>query len=224
MTTQSRPGKSLTEQAVPLLALSTLGIVGIVVIYALAPGLQPLELILMVVVVGFSIAGYVRGIIRGIMTGVIQYIATGVAVTFYQVAAPYTGAIWWLLTLPFTGDVSPLSTGAVDRNSLAFSFALLTAIIWGALEILVRAFFRDTSLPGLRILDNLGGLATHLVIGVLVASLLFTTVGYGGLRDMHNKALLRPTFNKILFLHYKTQSFWFPEAPPPLYVYDLNTQ
>lgn len=202
-----RRRRSAKNVVVPL-SLGTLGTVGVIALNLLVPGFQPVELVLLLVVVAFGAAGYTQDTIRGLMTAAILYVASGAAATFYPVTAPYIGA-------PF-GD-------EVDRNILALSFGVLTVIIWVTLEVLGRVSFRDTSLPALGILDNLGALLIYLAIGVLVASLLFNATGYGWWgRRAHDDALLRPRFNQVLYLHYTAQSFWFPEKPPPLYVYDLN--
>ena len=199
--------RSAKDLVVPLI-ISVLGIAGIITLNFLIPDLQPIELVLLFVVVGFGAVGYMQDIVRGLMSAAMLYVAAGVAATFYQTTAPFVGA-------PF-GD-------EVNRNILALSFGVLTAIIWITLEILGRTSFRDTKLPVVGILDNLGGVFTYLIIGVIVASLLFNTIGYGQLgRQAHNKAFLRPRFNQVLHLYYTTQSFWFPRRPPPIYAYDLD--
>jgi len=198
--------------------LGTLGTVGVVALYFLSPGFQPIELVLLITV-GFVAAGYTQGIVRGITTIIALYIATGVGAILYRTAAPYTGIVKLLLTLPLTGNLS--LEVYMDNGTLAFSFVLLTLIAWSVLEIAIRASFQDTSLPGLGILDNLGGVIVHLIVGLLVASLLFNALGYGRLRPMHDRAQLRPVFNQALRLHYLTQSFWFPRRPPAIYTYDL---
>ena len=114
-----------------------------------------------------------------------------------------------VLAVTLTGDV------------LAVSFGVLAVIVWGTLEYISRVSFRDTSLPRLRVLDNVGGVLIYLLIGILVASLLFNTIGYGSLRRAHNKALLRPRFNQVLALYYTAQSSWF-SRPPSIFVYDLD--
>jgi len=174
--------------------------------------------VLLLLVVGFYTAGYAQNTLRGIMTMVMLYVATGVAATFYQATSPYVGAIQQVLAL----DLSTSTSVNVSHSTPALSFILLTVITWVVLEIIGRLSFRDTSLPGLAILDNLGGILTYLVIGILVTSLLFNAIGYGWSRRAHDQALLRPRFNQVLYLHYTTQSFWFPRKPPPIYVYDLN--
>ncbi len=199
--------------------IGALGIAGVVALYVLVEGFQSIELVLLITA-AFVAAGYTQGIVRGITTIITLYIATGVAALLYRVAAPYTGVVKLLLTLPLTGNFS--LDVQLDNGTLAFSFALLTLLVWGILEIAIRASFQDTSLPGLGILDNLGGVIVHLIVGLLVASLLFNAIGYGRQRAVHDKALFRPLFNQVMRLYYFSQSFWFPQNPPAIYVYDLG--
>lgn len=227
MTVQfDKPRKRSDRKSIPSLLIGALGTVGVVALYLLVPGFQFIELVLLLVVVGFGAAGYNRGIIRGAMTIALLYVATGVAATLYPIPAPYVAATGQFFALVFTGNALSGELDVANQNvgggSLAISFVLLTVVIWGALEAIGRVAFRDTSLPRLGILDNLGGVVVHLVIGALVASLLFNAIGYGQLRPAHNKALLRRRFNQVLSVHYNAQSFWFPRTPPPIYVYDLD--
>ncbi|RLC79000.1 MAG: hypothetical protein DRJ03_09695 [Chloroflexi bacterium] len=217
--TISKSKRRSAKEVVPPIILGALGTVGVVALYLLSPGFQPIELVLLITV-GFVAAGYTQGIVRGIMTIVALYIATGVGAIFYRAAAPYTGIVKLLLTIPLTGNFS-LKVN-INNGTLAFSFVLLTLLVWGMLEIAIRASFQDTSLPGLGVLDNLGGIIVHLIVGLLAASLLFNALGYGRLRPMHNRARLRPVFKQVIHLHYLTQSFWFPKSPPAIYIYDLN--
>jgi hypothetical protein len=209
------------------LLIGVLGTAGVVALYFLVPGVQIVDLALLLVVVAFGALGCAQGIVRGAMTAVMLYIATGMAATFYPVPAPYVGTIQRLFGLMFAGDTLRGDLGAsigenVTRDSLALSFGLLTVVTWVTLEAIVRTSFQDTHLPSLGILDNVGGFIVYLAIGALVASLLFNAIGYGRLRRVHNQALLRPRFNQVLTVHYTAQSFWFPERPPPIYVYDLD--
>jgi len=219
VTVQHKSRKRLTKEAAPLLTLGTLGTVGVIVLYFLIPGFQPIELVLMLAVVGFSTAGYAQRIVRGVMAIPMLYIATGIAATFYRTVAPYVASIQRALALDFSPSTSP----HVGRGTLAISFGLLTVVTWVVLETIGRVSFRDTSLPKLGILDNLGGVLVYLVIGVLVASLLFNAVGYGWPRIVRKAMLLRPIFSQVLHWHYTAQSFWFPrKSPPDIYVYDLG--
>lgn len=227
MPVQFKPRKRRVEQLIPPLLIGALGTVGVVALYILVPGFQPIELPLLLIVVAFGAAGYVQGIVRGGMTALILYMATGIAAALYPILAPYVGATQHALALLFTGDLFGAERGThvdmtVDYNSLALSFILVTVILWIALEATMRASFRDTRLPSLGFLDNVGGLLVYLAIGFLVATLLFNALGYGPSRRAHDQALLRPWFNQALAIHYTTQAFWFPRQPPPIYVYDLH--
>lgn len=227
MAVEYKSRRRLDKSQIPPLTIGAVGTVGVVACYLLVPGFQPIELVPLLLVVGFAAVGYTQGIIRGIMTYVMLYVATGIAATLYRTIAPYVSTLWKFFAILFTSDLfsSELSSSFfenVDYDGLALSFGLLTVVIWGILEIIGRASFRDTGLPGLGILDDVGGVIVHLVIGILVASLLFNAMGYGGLRHAHNQALLRPVFNQVLRVHYVTQSFWFPRRPPSIYVYDLG--
>ncbi len=210
--------KKSAKEIIPPLLLSILGVGGVLAIYLSVPGFRPIELVLLLTA-GFTAWGYTQNIVRGITTVVVLYIATGVAAVFYRIAAPYTGAIKMVITLPLTRHLS--TDVPLDHGTLAFSFCFLTVLVWVVLEIAVRASFRDVSIPALSTLDNLGGMFIYLIVGILVASLLFNALGYGRLRPMHDRARLRPAFNQIVYVHYMTQSFWFA-SPPAIYSYDLK--
>ena len=218
-TVQFRPRRRTDPKLIPTLLIGALGITGIVALFLLVPGVQFIELVLLAIVVGIVAMGYRRGIIRGIISILFLYITTGIAATFYPVPAPYVAGIRQFLGRMPVGNVTQ---GELDGDSLAISFILVMLFTWIALEALGHSASPDTSLPRLGILDNLAGVGVHLVVGILVASLLFNAIGYGHLRRAHHKAVFRATFNQVLTLHYNTQSFWFGKSPPPIYVYDLD--
>jgi len=227
VTAQFQPRRRSTKTPIVPLVIGALGTAGVVALFFLVPGVQFFELALLLVVVGFGALSCTQGIVRGAMSAVMLYIATGAAATFYPVPAPYIGAMQRVLGLLLTGNAFSGDPGGsisenVNRNSLALSFGLLAVLIWAILEALGRTSFRDTRLPRLGILDNASGFIVYLALGVLVASLSFNTLGYGRWRRVHNEAVLRPRFNQVLTMHYAAQSFWFPERPPPIYVYDLD--
>jgi hypothetical protein len=113
--------------------------------------------------------------------------------------------------------------GNVDYSALALSFAFIAVVLWIALEALFRAFFPATHLSFLGPVDRVAAALVHLVIGIVVATLVFNVIGYGVAgRPAHDKASLRPEFNQVMKIYYQGQSFWFPRRPPPIYVYDLD--
>lgn len=222
MTVDFTTKRRVDTRLIAMLLIAALGIAGVVGFYVLRPGVQFIELVLLIIAVGIVAIGYRRGIVRGIMTILFLYVATGLAATFYPIPAPYVAGFRSMFAGNLVGGKLDTASVSVDGDSLAISFILLMLVVWIVLEAIGHSTSPDTSLPKLGFLDNLGGVAVHLVIAALVASLLFNALGYGHLRSVHNKALLRSRFNQVLYLHYSVQSFWFGETPPPLYVYDLD--
>jgi hypothetical protein len=209
-------------RGVTALIVETLGIIGIVAYTFFGPRqLRGLDVAMLFVIVSFAAYGTMRTIIRGLMTGVAVYLATGMAASFYPVLTPYSRS--FLNILGYLG-LSTAPAGDVDYSALALSFAIFAIVLWVILELLFYASFENTHLALLGPMDRVGGAIVYLIIGVVVATLLFNTIGYGVRgRSAHDKASLRPEFNQVLRLYYQGQSFWFPGRPPGIYVYDLNT-
>ena len=216
--------ESTAKKWMPTLIIGILGLGGSIGAFYFAPQLfgrrfQPIELLMMFIVAGFTAAGYIRRITRGITTLVAIYLATGIAALLYQIVTPFIGGVLEAFKL----NLDATRAESVSPGSLAFSFSLLTTVIWIILEILIWATLKETKIAALGVLDNLGGVLVHLALGMLVATLLFNLVGYGRSRPTHDAALLRRTFNQVLYVHYTAQQFWF-KTPPPIYTYDLNVR
>jgi len=214
--------KGTEGRGVTALIVETLGVLGIVAYTFLGPRqLRGLDVAMLFVVVSFAAYGTMRTIVRGLMTIVAVYLATGMAASFYPVLTPYSRS--FLNALAYLG-LSTAPAGDIDYSALALSFGIFTVVLWVILELLFRASFENTHLALLGLMDRVGGAIIYLVVGIVVATLLFNTIGYGVAgRAAHDQASLRPEFNQVLRLYYQGQSFWFPGRPPGIYVYDLNT-
>jgi uncharacterized membrane protein required for colicin V production len=203
---------------IPVLLVGIVGISIIVALFAMTPGLQLIEFTPLLLIVVFSAWGYLRGFLRGVLTIVVIYLSTAVAALFYRALAPFVGAVLEVLTFNLNASVED----AASLGDLAFTFSLLTVILWILLELVRKATFQAPELPQLGIMDNLLGVMAHLVLGILIASLLFNVVGYGSSRPQHDRAHFRSNFNQVVYFHYLSQSFWFGKNPPPIYTYDLD--
>jgi hypothetical protein len=219
---EEAPQKRTEGRGITALIVETLGVVGIVAYTFFGPReLRGMDMVMLFVIVSFAAYGTMRTIIRGLMSAVAVYLATGMAASFYTVLTPYSRS--FLNVLGYLG-LSTAPAGDVDYSALALSFAVLTVLLWGILELLFRASFESAHLSLLGPMDRVGGAIVYLVIGIVVATLLFNTIGYGVAgRPAHNKASLRPEFNRALELYYQGQSFWFPRRPPAIYIYDLSS-
>jgi hypothetical protein len=209
------------SKGLPALIVATLGTLGIVAFQFFGSRqLRGLDMVLLFLVLGFAAYGIMNTIIRGLTTAVALYVATGMAASFYPLLRPYARSILNIIAMNF-GPGKPVIAGA-DYSALALSFAFITVILWIGLEALFRFFVPATHLSFLGPVDRVAGALVYLVIGILVAALLFSTLGYGTGRAAHNKASLRPEFNQVMKLYYQGQSFWFPRRPPGIYIYDLD--
>lgn len=218
---QETPQRRTEGRGVTALIVETLGILAIVAYYFFGPReLHGLDMVMLFVIVSFTAYGTMRTILRGVMTGVAVYLATGMAASFYTLLTPYSRS--FLDALAYLG-LSTAPAGEIDYSALALSFAVLTVLLWAILELLFHASFESTHIGFLGPTDRVGGGIVYLVVGILVAALLFNTIGYGAAgRPAHDQASLRPEFNRVLKLHYEAQSFWFARRPPAIYVYDLD--
>jgi uncharacterized membrane protein required for colicin V production len=202
--TQHEAKKKLSAKDLILpLLIGTLGVVGAVVAYLAVPGFLAVEVVLLMVIAIGAAIGYNRRIVRGLVTVPFLYAATGVATILYETTAPYIGA-------PF-GDFREMEP---PREIKALSFFVLMLVIWVALEAISHALFRDMSLPKLGLLDNLGGVLVHTLLGVLIAALVFNALGYSQYwRGGVAKGKLAPIFLQTLQTWYQLQSIWFERTP-----------
>ncbi|MCP4543712.1 MAG: CvpA family protein [Chloroflexi bacterium] len=205
---------------IPPLLIGMLGVFGVAALYALNIGFRSSEFLPLLVIVSAISIGYLRGIVRGILSIITLYLSSAAAALLHRSVAPYIHATGEL----FSFNINASIEAGASRGSQALTFVLLTVIFWLLLELVSRATFQTPDLPQIGILDKLGGVMIHLIIGVLAASLLFNAAGYGRSRPRHDQAYLRKSFNQVLYLHYMTQKFLFERNPPSLYTYDLNAR
>lgn len=213
---EKKPTKSQGIIAVIVATLCTIGL-GIYYFYS-SRELRGMDVAMLFIIIGFVAYGTTQNIIRGILTIIAIYLATAVAGTFYRALAPYARSF---LDVVARFGLSRPPAGDVDTSALALSFAFASVVLWVVLEIAFRAALPDTHLAFLGPADRVGGALVYLLVGILVAALAFSIVGYGVAgRAAHNRAGFRPEFNQVIELIYRSQSFWFTERPPAIYVYD----
>ncbi len=210
---ERKPARSKGIIALIFATLSTIGIVAYV--FYGPRNLRVIDVAMLFIIVAVGAYGTMQTIIRGLLTALSIYLATAVAGMFYYVLTPYSRSF-----LNILGGRPP---GQVDTSALALSFFFVAALLWLVLELLFRAALPETHVTFLGPVDRVGGTLVYLVIGIVVASLSFNVIGYGAAgRAAHNRASLRPVFNRVIKLTYQTQSFWYPGRPPAIYTYDQN--
>jgi hypothetical protein len=186
--------------------------------YLILPNPKTIELTMLLVIAGLTAFGYMRGIVKGVLTIIVIYISSAAGALFYRTISPFVNIAVAMLRL----NINTTLDDPVNDSVRALSFVLVMLAAWGVGELLRAAFIQGTSLPEIGVLDNLGGVLVHIVVGVLVASLLFNAYGYGRSRPVHDQATLRPFFNYAVRLMSTTQAFLFGGTSPALYTYDLH--
>ena len=212
MSTHKKVEKRSAKDIIIPLLIGMLGVVAVVLVSVFGEGFQTLDVVLLMIVVAFAAVGYTQRVLRGLMTIPFLYIATGVAATLYLSTAPYIGA-------PFGdyGEVAP------PPRIEAVSFVVLVLVIWIPLEAVARNFLKNTSLPGLLILDNLGGVLIYALIGVVIIALVYNAIGFGQeWRGAIRRIKLRSFLTSVMRTFYATQAFWFPPGRPRIYTAGLR--
>lgn len=215
---ERKPAKSKGIIALIFATLSTIGIVAYV-LYG-PRDLRVMDVAMLFIIVAVGAYGTTQTIIRGVLTALSIYLGTAIAGLFYYLLTPYARSFLDVLGSFGVGGRPP---GQVDTSALALSFFVVATVLWLILELLFRAALPETHISFLGPADRVGGTLVYLAIGIVVAALAFNIIGYGAAgRAAHNRASLRPAFNRVIELTYQTQSFWYPGGPPAIYAYDQN--
>jgi uncharacterized membrane protein required for colicin V production len=176
--------------------------------------LNPLDILIVFALLAGIAWGFVRGLVRMALNLAILYIATVLAMTFY----------------PTVGRWLKMIAGSNLGKSITevIAFVLILALTTAILHFIVSRTYKDTELPGVRQIDQLGGMLIGFVvistwIGLTIVALAFilsaTDTAISGLRDnllmyFHNSRLI-PIFYRFLPIVLATLRPWMPKGLPP---------
>lgn len=175
--------------------------------------LNPFDfLIAFAMLVGVAL-GFVRGLLRMAFAVVVVYIATILSMTFYS---PLGGFIRRVLTT--------MSKAATET----IAFVLILIVSASILHFVLSRTYRNTEWPGIRQVDQLGGLVfgflvTALWIGLTLVAISFVlgtaTPGAETARNnlvfYYNTSHLIPIFNRFLPIAFATLKPWAPKGQLP---------
>ncbi|MFH1171788.1 MAG: CvpA family protein, partial [bacterium] len=123
-----------------------------------------LEILLLVVVLGFGIAGFGAGLIQAIGSLVGVFVGTAVATRSYERVAG--------IALPIFGG----NEIAASITSFIFLFLVTSRLVGLIVHILDKAFKFLAIFPGLKMLNRLGGFALGIIEGILVIGVVLNLV------------------------------------------------
>lgn len=175
--------------------------------------LNPFDVLIGFAMLGGAVWGLIRGLVRPLLGLAVLYIATIVAMTFY------TRLGRWLA---FLGGQQP------DESLEAIAFLLILVLTAMPLNFGLSRTYQDTELPGIRQVDQLGGLAIGFLLAAVWVGLSIVAIAYvlrapievgGGLRQnvdgyFHTSRLI-PVFYRFLSVALATLRPWMPKGQPP---------
>lgn len=174
--------------------------------------LNPYDILIAFVLIVGAAWGFARGLVRMALSLVVLYVAAVLAMTFYD----------------NLGRLISYMFGLPIYISEAVAFLFITAAMVAAFNAILRRTYRDTELPGIRQIDQLGGMIIGFVIACLwigfglfvlafvlgtpvteTDSLRLNLIGY-----FHDSSLI-PVFNRLLPVVLATFRPWMPKGLPP---------
>jgi uncharacterized membrane protein required for colicin V production len=182
---------------------------------ALLPSwLNPFDAIIVFALLAGIALGFIRGLVRMVLSLLILYLAVVVAMTFYVTAGG------WLTY--FVAGAFSRSTGE------AVAFALIVVLMAALLNFALHRTYKDTELPGVRQIDQLGGMVVGFVlasvwVGLALVALAFVlsatdTAGGALRRNMvfyFDASALIPVFDRLFPILIATLRPWMPKGLPP---------
>lgn len=176
--------------------------------------LNPLDVIIAFAVLAGVAWGFARGLIRMAMSLLVLYVAAILAMTFYDDLGGWLGYL----------SSHALSDSANEAISFLF-ILILTAVI---ISFLLNRTYKDTELPGVRQIDQLGGMVigfflTSIWIGLAIVALAFilgAPIEAGGafrrsLINYFHSSNLIPIYYKFLPVAFATLKPWMPKGQMP---------
>jgi uncharacterized membrane protein required for colicin V production len=176
--------------------------------------LNPFDAIIVFALLAGIALGFIRGLVRMVLSLLILYLAVVVGMTFYATAGQ------WL---------TYLAAGAFSRSTgEAVAFAIIVVLAAAILNFALHRTYKDTELPGVRQIDQLGGMLVGFVLASVWVGLAFVALAFvlsatdttgGALRQnmifYFRASALIPIFDRLLPLFIATLRPWMPKGLPP---------
>ncbi|MFN2224855.1 MAG: CvpA family protein [Anaerolineae bacterium] len=174
--------------------------------------LNPFDVLIVFSVLVGTVLGFVRGLVRMLLTLAVLYVAAVLGLTLHR---PFSNWIIYIFGLP-------------ESISLGLAFLLIVAVASIIMNFVLRRTYKDTELPGIRQIDQLGGmiigfLVTCVWIGFAILVLAFfltapdtqTTGLQQNVLDYFRRSALVPIFYDFLGIALATLKPWMPRGLPP---------
>ena len=179
---------------------------------AVTSWLNPFDVLIVLALLAGVALGFVRGLVRMALSLLVLYLAAVAAMTLY---VPLGQWLRYVARLPMS-----ISQG--------LSFLFILALVSFAINFILRRTYKDTELPGVRHLDQLGGMVIGFFLSVvwigfsllIIAFFLGASLGQGAdlqqvMVGYFRQSSLIPIFYRILPVTLATLRPWMPKGLPP---------
>lgn len=179
---------------------------------SLTSWLNPFDVLIVVALLAVVAFGFVRGLVRMALSLLVLYLAAVAAMTLYVPASRW---LRFVTQLP-------------QSISQGLSFFLILVLVSAAINFVLRRTYKETELPGVRQIDQLGGMVIGFVLGVIwiglsilvLAFFLRTPLGHeAGVQQVmvgyFRRSSLIPVFYRVLPVAVATLRPWMPKGLPP---------
>jgi uncharacterized membrane protein required for colicin V production len=175
--------------------------------------LNPFDVLIVLGLLGGVALGFVRGLVRMVLSLLVLYVAAVLALTLYETVGRWIG---YMFGMPRTAN-------------LALAFILILVLVSVLLNFILRRTYKDTELPGIRQIDQLGGLVigffvTSIYIGLAILVIAYVLNALAGditgfqqnaVIYFNNSALI-PIFYNFLPIAVASLKPWAPEGLPDI--------
>jgi uncharacterized membrane protein required for colicin V production len=174
--------------------------------------LNPFDVLILLALLAGSAWGFVRGLIRMALSLVVLYVSAVLAMTVYE----------------RVGDYFTYMFGLPMNISEGLAFLVILAVTSIVLNSVLRLTYRDTELPGIRQVDQLGGMVigffitciwigfTILAFAFMLGASIAEEEGLGvNLIAYFQRSNLIPIFYRFLPIALATLRPWMPKGLPP---------
>jgi uncharacterized membrane protein required for colicin V production len=185
---------------------------------ALPGWINPFDFLIVLALLGGAALGFIRGLVRMALSLLVLYVAAVVAMAAHVWLGRWVG---YITSLPKT-------------VSQGIGFLLLLAVTAIVLNFILRKTYRETELPGIRQIDQLGGMIIGFFLATLwigfsilaIAFIMGTPVDEpSGLRlnlvGYFQSSNLIPVFYAFLPIALATLKPWMPKGLPDIFVFRL---
>ena len=174
-------------------------------------GINPFDVIIILALVAGVILGMVRGLVRMVLSLLVLYVAAVLALTFH---VSFGNWIWYLFGMP-------------REICLGIAFLVILILTSVIITFVLSRTYKETELPGIRQIDQLGGLivgffVTSFWIGFAILILGFflnASIESGGppssLLTFFQRSTMVAMFYRFVPIALATLRPWMPKGLPP---------